>query len=181
VEAWAPGPTAGAPVSRDPLDRAPALLEFTLSTRVAAPGDNLTGVARWRAARPAGAGAWRVAVRLDRDLPAGFAPPAFIGKPARKFLEWLRHERYGFRAYHLPARGDYGLDLWRADEVVQDSFALWVPSDAAEGTYRVEVSMLRQPHYPNLRLSEWFFDHDHHPGVPGGTLVVSGGRSGGPR
>ena len=124
VEAWAPGPTAGAPVSRDSLDRVPALVGLTLSTCVAAPGDNLTGVARWRAARPAGAGAWRVAVRFDRGLPAGFAPPAFIGKPARKLLERLRHERYGFRADHLPARGDYGLDLWRADEVVQDSFAL---------------------------------------------------------
>jgi hypothetical protein len=148
---------------------------------VAAPGDNLTGVARWHAARPADAGAWRVSVRFDRSLPAGFAPPAFIGKPARKLLERLRHERYGFSVDHLPARGDYGLDLWRADEVVQDSFALQVPPDAAEGTYQVEVRMLRQPHYPNLRLSEWFFDRDHHPGVPAGCLVVSRGRSGGPR
>ena len=179
--AWAPGPTAGAPVSRDSLDRVPALVGFTLSTRVAAPGDNLTGVARWHAVRPAGAGAWWVAVRCDRGLPAGFSPLAFIGKPVRKLLERLRHERYGFRADHLPARGDYGLDRWRADEVVQDSFALQVPPDAAEGTYQVEVRMLRQPHYPNLRLSEWFFDRDHQPGVPGGTLVVSRSRSGGPR
>jgi len=146
---------------------------FTLSTRVIAPGDHLTGVARWHAARPAGAGAWRVAVRFDRGLPAGFAPPAFIGKPARKLFERLRHERYGFRAEHLPARGDYGLDLWRADEVVQDSFAVYVPPDAVEGTYQVEVRMFRQPQYPNLRLSEWFFDRDHRPGVPVGTLVVS--------
>ena len=181
VEAWAPGPAAGAADSRASLDRVPAFVGLTLSTRVAAPGDNLTGVARWHAARPAGAGAWRVAVRLDRGLPAGFAPPAFIGRPARKLLEWLRHERYGFRAEHLPARGDYGLDLWSANEVVQDSFALWVPTDAAEGTYQVEVRMLRRPHYPNLRLSEWLFDRDHPPGAPGGTLVVSRARSGRPR
>jgi hypothetical protein len=181
VEAWSPGPAAGAPDSRDSLDRAPALVGFTLSTRVAAPGDNLSGVARWHAARPIGAGAWRAAVRFDRSLPAGFAPPAFIGKPARKLFERLRHERYGFRADHLPARGDYGTDLWRADEVVQDSFALYVPPDAVEGTYQIEVRMFRQAHYPNLRLSEWFFDRDQHPGVPVGTLVVSRGRSEGPR
>ncbi len=181
VEAWAPGPGAGAPVPRDPLDRAPELVGFSLSTRVAAPGDELTGVARWHAARPAGAGIWRVAVRLDRDLPADIAPPAFIGKPVRKLFERLRHERYGFRAEHLPARGDYGLDLWRADEVVQDSFALYVPPDAAEGVYQVELRMLRRAHYPNLRLSEWFFDREHQPGESGGTLVVSRGRSGGAR
>jgi hypothetical protein len=181
LEAWVPGTAAGAPVPRDSLDRTPELVGFTLSTRVAAPGDNLTGVARWRAARPAGAGAWRVTMRFDRSLPAGFAPPAFIGRPARKLIERLRHERYGFRAEHLPARGDYGLDLWRADQVVRDSFALYVPPDVAEGTYQIEVRMNRQPHYPNHRLSEWFFDRDHDPGLPGGILVVSRGRSRGPR
>ena len=113
-------------------------------------------------------------MRLERGLPGGFAPPAFIGLPARKLLEWLRHERFGFRVEHLPARGDYGPDLWRADEVVRDSFALYVPPDAAEGTYQIEVSMLRRPHYPNLRLSEWFF-------VTVGTLVVSRTRAGGQR
>jgi hypothetical protein len=146
VEAWVSGPTTAAPVTRDSLVRAPELVGFALSTRAAAPGDELVGVARWRAVRPAGAGPWRVVVRCDRELPAGYAPPAFIGRPARKLLEWMRRERYGFRAAHLPARGDYGTDLWRADEVVQDSFALYVPPDAAEGTYRVEVRMLRQPH-----------------------------------
>jgi len=175
VEAWVPGTAAYAPVSRDSLDRAPELVGFALSTRVAAPGENLTGVARWHAARPVAAGAWRVAVRLDRSLPGGFAPPAFVGKPARRFLELVRRERYGFRADHLPARGDYGPDLWRTDEVVQDSFALWVPTDAADGTYRIEARMVRQPRYPNLRLSEWFFYRDHDPGVPVGSLVVSRG------
>jgi len=53
-----------------------------------------------------------------------------------------------------------------------------VPTDAAEGTYQVEVRMVRQPHYPNLRLSEWFFDRDSHASVPVGTLVVSRGAGG---
>jgi hypothetical protein len=178
VEAWAPGLAAGAPVARGPRDRAPQLIGFTLATRAARPGDNLIGVARWRAAQPATAGAWRVSVRLDRGLPGGFTPPAFLGRPAREVLEWLRHERYGFRADHLPARGDYGVDLWKRDEVVLDSFALWVPPDVAEGTYQIEVRMHRQPHYPNLRLSEWFFDRDRPAGEPGGTLRVSRGVGG---
>ena len=181
VEAWVPGLDAGAPALRDSLARVPALVGFALSDTVAAPGANLIGVARWHAVRPAGAGAWRVAVRLERGLPGGFAPPAFIGLPARKLLEWLRHERFGFRVEHLPARGDYGPDLWRADEVVRDSFALYVPPDAVDGAYQVEVRMYRRPHYPNHRLSEWFFDRDHDPGVTVGTLVVSRTRAGGQR
>jgi hypothetical protein len=178
VEAWPAGSVARAPASRDSQEFAPELVGFALSARTAAPGTELTGVARWHAARSVGAGAWRVAVRLDRGLPAGFAPPAFVGRPARKLLERLRHQRYGFRADHLPARGDYGVDLWGADEVVRDSFALYVPRDAAEGTYQVELRMVRRPAYPNLRLSEWFFDRDHRPGASGGTLVVRRGRSG---
>ncbi len=181
VEAWVPGTAARAPVSGDTLDRAPELVGFTLSTRTTPPGADLVGVARWHAARPAGAGAWRVAVRLDRDLPADFAPPAFIARPARKLFERWRHQRYGFRADHLPARGDYGPDLWRADEVVLDSFGIYVPPDAVDGTYRIELSMVRQPAYPNLRLSDWFFDRDHDPGAPGGTLVVRRGGAGGRR
>jgi hypothetical protein len=181
VETRAPGPAAGTPVDRDSLDRAPTLVGFALSPRATAPGANLNGVARWHAVRPLDAGAWQVVVRFERDLPAGCAPPAFLGKPARKLLERLRHERYRFRADHLPAGGAYGADLWRTDEVVQDSFALQVPTDVADGTYRVVVRMLRQPRYPNLRLSDWFFDRDHHEGVPAGTLQVRRGRSGGPR
>jgi hypothetical protein len=179
--AWAPGPIAMTPALGDSLDRAPLLVELALSPRVAGPGGIVSGVARWRAVRPAGAGAWRVTLRFKRDLPPGCAAPAFIGGPARRFLERLRHERYRFRADHLPADGEYGVDLWRAGEVVQDSFALQVPSDAAAGTYQIEVRMLRQPHYPNRRLSEWFFDRDPGEGVSAGSLVVSRAGSGRPR
>jgi hypothetical protein len=181
VEAWAPGPAQRVPGVRDTLGGIPALVGFALSARVAAPGDNLTGVALWHAVRPAAVGAWRVAVRLDRDLPAGFAPPTIVGRPARMLLQWLRRERYGFRSEHLPARGDYGVDLWRADEAVRDSFGLWVPPDAAEGAYRIELRLAPRPHYPNLPLGAWFFDRDRPEGVSVGTLQVRRGRSGGRR
>jgi len=179
VEPWRPG-TVVADVPGDPAEHLPGLAGLALSGRVAAPGESLDAVARWHAARPARPGAYQVVVRFDRDLPAGFAPPAFLAKPARKLLERLRHERYRFRADHLPAGGAYGVDLWRPDELVRDSFGLRVPADAAEGTYRVEVRMLRQPHYPNLRLGDWFFDRDSYSGAPAGTLVVRrGARAGG--
>jgi len=175
VETRGPAGAAETPPAGRAPGRQPALVGFALSRREAAPGDSVNGLARWHAAVPAEAGAWRVAVRFDRSLPPGFAPPAFLGKPARKLLERLRHERYRFRADHLPAGGEYGVDLWRSDEVVRDSFALRIPADAAEGTYRVELRLLREPHYANLRLSDWFFDRDSYSGVPAGTLLVRRG------
>jgi len=171
VGAWAPRRT-DADATRRASDRFPTMIGFTLAPREAAPGDSLTGVARWHAAVPAGAGAYKVTVRFDRDLPGGFAPPAFIGKPARKLVELLRHERYRFRADHQPTGGEYGVDLWTPADVVRDSFVLVVPPDVAEGAYRVQIRMLRQPNYTNLRLSDWFFDDDYYSGEPVGVLVV---------
>ena len=175
VEAWEP-PGAAERAALRTGDRLPVVVGFTLARREAAPGDSVTGVARWHAAVPAPAGAYRIAVRFDRDLPGGFIPPAFIGKPVRKLIEHFRHERYRFRSDHLPANGEYGVDLWGAAEVVRDSFALAVPPDMADGAYRVQIRMLRQPNYVNFRLSDWFFDDDYYSGEPVGVLVV--GRAG---
>ncbi len=33
--------------------------------------------------------------------------------------------------------------------------------------------MLRQPHYPNYRLEDYFLDRDYYSGLPVGTLHVS--------
>jgi hypothetical protein len=62
------------------------------------------------------------------------------------------------------------VDLWRSDQVIDDSLGFAVPRDAAEGIWCVEARMLRQPHYPNLRLSDYFFDRDYFSGLPVGTL-----------
>ncbi|MEO5616703.1 MAG: hypothetical protein ABIS67_02950, partial [Candidatus Eisenbacteria bacterium] len=109
-------------------------------------------------------------------MPGGFSPPAIFAKPARKLLEKLRRERYRFRDDHLPTAGAYGVDLWRPEEVVRDSFHFTVPGDAAPGYYRAEIRMNRSPHYPNLRLSDYFFDRDYYSGVPMGVIEVAASR-----
>jgi hypothetical protein len=169
LEPWPCGADSAVP---GPGADTPALLGLSLAPAVAAPGDSVVGVGRWHAAGPAGAGACQVVVRFDRDLPGGLRPPPWIGKPVRKLIEAARHERYRFRVQHAPAGGLYGVDLWRSDEVVRDSFGFRVPPDAADGTYRVEVRLLRDPHYPNSRLSDWFFDRDSYSGEPAGRLEV---------
>lgn len=90
-------------------------------------------------------------------------------------IERVHHERYRFRADHLPVNGAYGVDLWGRDEVVRDSFAFVVPADAAPGTYRVQIKIFRQPHYPNLRLSDYFLDDDFYSGIPAGEFEVQSG------
>jgi len=145
---------------------------FTPADAHARPGDSLAVAIDWHAAHAEPAGAYTVALRFDRALPGGLAPPAWMGKPVRKLVEHLRHERYRFRIDHLPANGDYGVDRWRADETVRDTFGFRVPGDVASGDYRAQVVMLRQPHYPNYRLADYFFDRDYYSGVPVGVLHV---------
>jgi hypothetical protein len=138
----------------------------------AAPGDTLHAVIDWRAPMPLPAGSYRVAVRFDRDLPRGVRPPAWLAKPVRKLIERSRGERYRFREDHLPVDGEYGVDLWRPGETVVDSFAIVVPADVAPGDYRVQTHVLHQPHYPNYRLSDYFFDRDYYSGAVVGRLRI---------
>ena len=123
-----------------------------------------------------------MAVRFDRALPGEFAPPAPLAKPARKVLERARHELYRFRADHLPVGGAYGVDLWRPEEVVRDSFSVAIPRAAAEGGWAVEIKVYRTPHYPNFRLSDYFFDRDYFSGLRAGTIRIAraGGADRGP-
>ncbi len=170
VTAWDP---AHSPIGRRLGPDLPVLQNLRLWPGLASPGDTVRGVAEWRALAALPPGSYRVAVRFDRALPGGFRPPRVVEKPARKLLERLSRVRYRFRADHLPAAGDYGVDLWRPTEVVRDSFELAVPRNAAEGAYRVKVQMLRQPHYPNLRLSDYFSDDDFLSGVEAARLIVT--------
>jgi len=151
----------------------PVLQGFRLWPLALSPGDTLHGVAEWRVLEPLPPGEYHVAVRFDRALPGGFAPPAAIAKPIRKMIERLRGERYRFRDEHLPAAGGYGVDAWRPDEVVRDSFEYVVPREAAEGAYLVRVKMLRTPHYPNLRLSDYFSDDDLFSGIVWGEMRLA--------
>jgi hypothetical protein len=154
-------------------DGMPQLLGARLERGSAHDGDSLTMALDWCSPRPLTAGAYEVAVRFDRALPAGLAAPAWCAKPFRKLVERARGQRYRFRVDHLPVEGDYGVDRWAADELVHDSTRFRVPPDAAPGTYAIQVRMLRQPHYPNFRLSDYFFDRDYYSGATVGTLVVT--------
>jgi hypothetical protein len=155
----------------------PDLVSLRLDASEARPGDRVPGVIEWRAPRALPVGSYRVSLRFDRALPRGFSPPPWCAKPARKVLEKLRHERYRFRDDHLPVGGDYGVDLWRPEEVVRDSFVVTVPGDVAPGEYQVQVLMVRSPHYPNFRLADYFFDHDYYSGLPAGALRVADART----
>jgi hypothetical protein len=106
-------------------------------------------------------------------VPGGQQWPDWCAKPVRKLIEKRRGERYRFRVDHIPTDGDYGVDLWSPFEVVRDSMSVVIPGDVAPGDYQVQVRMLRQPHYPNFHLSDYFLDHDYYSGVPVGTLKIT--------
>lgn len=165
--------------ARDPVrigESLPLIDAFRLNRDAAAAGDSATMVIDWRVREPLPAGSYSIYVRFDRPLPDGISFPGWISKPARKVLERVRGERYRFRIDRLPTGGQYGVDLWRPSEVVRDSFAFRVPADAAPGEYSVRVQMLREPHYPNYRLSDYFFDDDYYAGpIVGRFEVLSSG------
>ena len=154
-------------------DDAPALQGIRLSVQQAQPGDTLSALLEWRALGALRAGSYDVAMRFDRPLPGGTQWPSWCAKPMRKLIEKQHHERYRFRIDHIPTDGDYGVDLWHTDQVVRDSVPIVVPRDVAAGDYQVQVRMLRQPHYPNYRLSDYFLDHDYYSGIPVGTLRIT--------
>jgi len=151
----------------------PELVSFGLERGRAARGDTLAGVLAWRAPVALPPGSYRVGVRFDRALPADVPrAPRAISKLWRKLIERVRGERYRFRVDHLPVDGAYGVDRWSPGEVVLDSFRIAVPLDVASGTYTVKATMLRQPHYPNLRLQDITSDDDLLDGLAVGRLDV---------
>ena len=155
----------------------PRLVSFRFAPDRAARGDTLLGRIEWRAPRPLPPGSYAVAVRFDRALP-GDVPraPMAVSKLWRKAIERVRHERYRFRADHLPTSGDYGVDRWRPDEVVSDPFRVVVPGDVASGEYAVRVTMVRHPHYPNLDLRDLLSDDDFLNGLAVGRLRIAPGQ-----
>jgi hypothetical protein len=155
----------------------PELVSFGLAPARVSRGDTVAGHIEWRATRRLPAGSYAVALRFDRALPSDVPrAPEAVSKVWRKLVERVRHERYRFRADHLPLGGDYGVDRWDPGEVLRDTFSLAVPNDVAPGDYVVKVSMQRQPHYPNLALKDFLDDDDLLDGPEVSRLhVVSGG------
>jgi hypothetical protein len=164
------------PIGRRMGPGLPDFLALSLVPAVMAPGDTLAGRIWWRGSGAHQVGSYQVVVRFDRTLPAGLDPPAVLSKPVRKLLERATRTLYRFRSDHLPVAGNYGVDLWERDQVVRDSFVIVVPRSAAPGRYLVRVRMNRQPHYPNLRLSDYFFDQDYFAGVVAGEIDIASAR-----
>lgn len=150
----------------------PSLAGFRLDRAAASPGDTLSAVCTWAAPGPLPAGAYVVALRFDRAMPADFRAPAWFAKPARKAYEARAGVRYRFRADHLPVNGAYGVDRWAPRERITDSAAVVVPDDVAPGDYEVQVRIIREPHYPNYRLGDFFLDRDYYSGPAVGRLLV---------
>jgi hypothetical protein len=167
-----PGDPARLAAARSMGPGLPELVGFALDRSSARRGDTLQAVAQWHAPSRLAAGSYVVALRFDRPLPGGWRFPAFMAKPARKVLEAWRGERFRFRVDHLPAGGEYGVDQWRPDEVVRDSFPVPVPAWVAPGDYQVRVRMVHQPIYPIYRLSDFFSDEDVYSGLPVATLAL---------
>jgi hypothetical protein len=177
VQTYRPGEQ---PIARRMGPGMPDFLSLTLVPAVAAPGDTLAGRIAWRGSGAHVSGSYQVAVRFDRPLPGTLDPPDWLAKPVRKLLERAGGRLYRFRADHLPVAGDYGVDLWERREVIRDSFQVVVPRAAAPGRYAVRVRMNRQPHYPNLRLSDYFFDQDYYAGVVAGEIEIESPRGAAP-
>jgi hypothetical protein len=176
-----PRPFVRARVSGDPAleigPGLPRLVSFRLDPARAARGDTLLGRIEWRAPRPLPPGSYSVAVRFDRALPEDVPrSPQAVSKLWRKAVERVRHERYRFRADHLPTDGDYGVDRWGADEVVRDPFRVVVPDDIAPGEYAVRVIMVRHPHYPNIDLRDLLSDDDFLNGLAVDRLQIAPGK-----
>jgi hypothetical protein len=170
VVRWQTGQwSLGRPIDPD----MPAICQFGLSPREASPGDTLMAVADWRVHEPLPPGSYTVALRFDRVTRHQPQPPAIIAKPLRKIIERIRGERYRFRADHLPVGGAYGVDLWRPEQVVRDTFMVAVPRDVAEGDYVVRIRMLKQPHYHNVHLRDYFFEDDYYAGMKMGSLRLN--------
>lgn len=172
VHAWDP---AADPEGRRMGGGMPLLLSVSFAPHIVVPGDTVDGVLRWRAPAPLARGSYLVSVRFDRPLPGGFTAPRWCAKPVRKLIERIHHERFRFRDDHLPAGGDHGLDLWRPDQVIADSFAVVIPPDVADGTWTVSVRIQAQAPYPNYRLSDYFMDEDYYAGVPVDTVRIRRG------
>ena len=113
-----------------------------------------------------------MALRFDRAMPPDFRAPSWFGKPARKVYEARAGVRYRFRSTHLPVNGAFGVDRWGPGERISDSSGVVVPADVAPGEYEVQARIIREPHYPNFRLGDFFLDRDYYSGPAVGRLLV---------
>ncbi len=126
----------------------------------------------WTRATLAPPGTYMVVVRFDRKdltLPLGGKP---FPKVTRKLFERWRGERYRFRADHMIHGGLFAPDAWAEGEIVVDDVRIDIPTDIAEGRYRVRARMVRVANQPNYQLRDFFYDDDSYTGVEIGEVTI---------
>jgi hypothetical protein len=129
---------------------------------------------RWSitSASPVRPGSYTVFVRLDgHGYEGAFYHPAWQ-KPYRKLVERLRGRKWRLRESHRVLNGVWSPDQWRRFEVVLDSTSLVLPADMAPGPYALSVRMVRAPHYPNTRLSDYLSDDDQYAGPKVASIEI---------
>jgi hypothetical protein len=142
----------------------------------AAAGDTLAVTTWWSLAADSAVapGNYIVFLRLDaRAMPRGPMYSSAYDKVYRKALERWTGRRWRFRTTHHPLNGVFAPDLWRPGEIVEDHYDMALPLNLAPGEYDVGVRMLRLPHYPNTRISDYLHDADEFSGPVVGRLTIA--------
>ncbi|MDH4037639.1 MAG: hypothetical protein OEX18_03860 [Candidatus Krumholzibacteria bacterium] len=113
-------------------------------------------------------------VRFDHESLAGAARVPGDKYVRRMRERWL-HVRYRFRSDLVAGHGIYEPDLWPVGTPLTEEFRIAVPSGAAPGRYRVEVTAVETTLLPNFDVTDLLFNRDHYSGVACATIEVRPG------
>lgn len=141
-----------------------------------APLDTLEVVTAWGLADSVAMppGSYAIYVRLDAHaMPRGPLYADAWDKPYRKMLEKLSGRRWRVRSAQRLLDGAYGPDEWRHGDRVVDRTLIVIPPNLAPGDYDVGVAVVRTPHYPNTRLSDYLHDLDEFSGPVVGQVTIA--------
>jgi hypothetical protein len=148
------------------------LIAYWIDSQFAVRGEAFDMRFLWASSEPHMLGNQAVVVRFDHidpQLPLGGRP---FPKLTRKLKETLSGVRYRFRHEHKVGGGLFGLDAWRPEFIYDDPVRISIPSDMAEGRYRVSVKMLTMTNQPNYRLGDFLFDRDVFQGPPVTEILI---------
>jgi len=119
-------------------------------------------------------GGYAIYVRLDAHaMPRGPLYADAWDKPYRKVLEKVSGKRWRMRSAHRLLDGMYGPDEWQPVDRVIDRTQIVIPANLAPGTYDLGIALVRTPHYPNTRLSDYLHDHDEFSGSVVGQVTIA--------
>lgn len=112
----------------------------------------------------------RAALRFE----TGPEPRGFASKIRRRLREVLRNApRTRYRRDVIPGGGAVPPDLWPPGAAHRDTVRVTLPTAMAPGTYRISVALVRVPHLPNHRPSDYLSDRDVYSGTVVDSIRVS--------